>query len=198
MKNGQLVGTVRRRRRDRRRHPRHDHPRQEAGASGRSDVYRHRHRHLGGQGVLIDDDQRLLAEASRAPDGQPPARRAGPSRTRRTGGAASRRCWTRSPRPTGSAAVRGIGLSGQMHGATSARRRRPRCCARRSCGTTAAAWRKRAELGRPTRASRAVTGNIAMPGFTAPKLHVGAQRTSRRSSARSRRCCCPRTTCASG
>lgn len=67
------------------------------------------------------------------------------------------------------AAVRGIGLSGQMHGATlldgADRPLRPAILWNdgRSAAECAAL-----EAAEP--ASRAITGNIAMPGFTAPKL----------------------------
>jgi xylulokinase len=75
----------------------------------------------------------------------------------------------RERRPADLAAVRGIGLSGQMHGATlldaSDRVLRP-----------AILWNdgrsglQCAELERRAPHSRAITGNLAMPGFTAPKL----------------------------
>lgn len=68
--------------------------------------------------------------------------------------------------PTGMAAVRGIGLSGQMHGATllDASDTPLRPCILWNDGR---ADRESAEL---TEASQSITGNIAMPGFTAPKL----------------------------
>jgi xylulokinase len=72
------------------------------------------------------------------------------------------------------AAVRGIGLSGQMHGAVlldaNDRVLRP-----------AILWNDRraaaecAELERRVKQSRQLTGNLAMPGFTAPKLLWVAQ-----------------------
>ena len=75
----------------------------------------------------------------------------------------------RRANPTALAAVKGIGLSGQMHGATlldsQDRVLRPailwndgRCVA--ECD----------ELEAREPASRSITGNLAMPGFTAPKL----------------------------
>ena len=75
----------------------------------------------------------------------------------------------RRANPAASAAVKGIGLSGQMHGATlldsKDRVLRPailwndgRCVA--ECD----------ELEAREPASRSITGNLAMPGFTAPKL----------------------------
>ena len=76
-----------------------------------------------------------------------------------------------------------------------ARRTATRCCARRSCGTTAAAARECAELERRVPASRRIAGNIAMPGFTAPKLLWVREHEPAGLRARSRACCCPRTTC---
>ena len=92
-------------------------------------------------------------------------------------------------------AVRGIGLSGQMHGATlldeadeplrpgdpverRAQRRRVRTSSKRRCP----------EL-------HAITGNLAMPGFTAPKLALGAQARAGGFRAHPQRCCCPRIMC---
>jgi xylulokinase len=76
--------------------------------------------------------------------------------------------------PVEVAAVRGIGLSGQMHGATLL-----------DAGDTvlrpAILWNdgrsgpQCAELERRVPRSRAITGNLAMPGFTAPKLLWVAQ-----------------------
>jgi len=67
------------------------------------------------------------------------------------------------------AAVRGIGLSGQMHGATllDDRDRVLRPAILWNDGRSAAEC---AELERREPASRKITGNLAMPGFTAPKL----------------------------
>jgi xylulokinase len=67
------------------------------------------------------------------------------------------------------AAVRGLGLSGQMHGATL-------LDARDQVLRPAILWNdgrshtQCAELERRAPESRRITGNIAMPGFTAPKL----------------------------
>lgn len=64
------------------------------------------------------------------------------------------------------AAVKGIGLSGQMHGATLLD---PADKPLRPC----ILWndgRSEAEAAEMTAASERLTGNIAMPGFTAPKL----------------------------
>lgn len=71
--------------------------------------------------------------------------------------------------PRARAAVRGIGLSGQMHGAVvlggDDRPLRPAILW--NDGRSAAQC---AELERREPATRAITGNAAMPGFTAPKL----------------------------
>src|SRR6201999_130995 len=67
------------------------------------------------------------------------------------------------------AAVRAVGLSGQMHGATlldeSDRPLRPAILW--NDGRSAPGW---VELESREPAARAITGNIVMPGFTAPKL----------------------------
>ena len=67
------------------------------------------------------------------------------------------------------AAVRGVGLSGQMHGAVllDAGHHTIRPAILWNDGRAAAACR---ELERREPRSRAITGNLAMPGFTAPKL----------------------------
>jgi xylulokinase len=67
------------------------------------------------------------------------------------------------------AAVRAIGLSGQMHGATllDASHRPLRPAILWNDGRSAEACRRLEALAP---ASRAITGNLAMPGFTAPKL----------------------------
>lgn len=67
------------------------------------------------------------------------------------------------------AAVRGIGLSGQMHGATllDAKDQVLRPAILWNDGRSTAEC---AELERREPASRRITGNLAMPGFTAPKL----------------------------
>ena len=92
--------------------------------------------------------------------------------------------------------VRGIGLSGQMHGATLLDARRPGAAPvhpleRRpqrmpSAPSSSARWP----------ALRAITGNIAMPGFTAPKLLWVREHEPRDLRSASPRCCCPRPTCA--
>ncbi len=75
----------------------------------------------------------------------------------------------RGRRPEALAAVRGIGLSGQMHGATllDAQDRVLRPAILWNDGRSGAEC---AELERRVPQSRAITGNLAMPGFTAPKL----------------------------
>ena len=75
----------------------------------------------------------------------------------------------RAGQPAALAAVRGIGLSGQMHGATllDAGDRVLRPAILWNDGRSGAEC---AELERRTPRSRAITGNLAMPGFTAPKL----------------------------
>ncbi len=75
----------------------------------------------------------------------------------------------RNDQPRAFAAVKGLGLSGQMHGATLLDRNddvlRPAILwndgrSAKQCG----------ELERSVGTSRQITGNLAMPGFTAPKL----------------------------
>ena len=72
-------------------------------------------------------------------------------------------------RPVEVAAVTGIGLSGQMHGATllDAADEALRPAILWNDGRSA---RECVELEEACPASRTITGNIAMPGFTAPKL----------------------------
>ncbi len=75
----------------------------------------------------------------------------------------------RAELPAALAATRGIGLSGQMHGAVllGADHRVLRPCILWNDGRSAAECR---ELEAALPSLRAITGNIAMPGFTAPKL----------------------------
>ena len=75
----------------------------------------------------------------------------------------------RARRPGELGAVRAIGLSGQMHGATllDAADRVLRPAILWNDGRSGAEC---AELERRAPHSRAITGNLAMPGFTAPKL----------------------------
>ena len=95
------------------------------------------------------------------------------------------------------AGVRAIGLTGQMHGAVllDAAERVLRPAILWNDGRSAAEC---AELERRAPRLRAITGNLAMPGFTAPKLLVGRRARAGRLSRASRRCCCRRTTCACG
>ena len=83
-----------------------------------------------------------------------------------------------------------IGLSGQMHGAmlldAAGRVLRPA-----SCGTTAAAPPSAPSSTRGWPELRAVTGNLAMPGFTAPKL-LWVREHEPEVFAGSRACCCPK------
>jgi xylulokinase len=71
--------------------------------------------------------------------------------------------------PAQRALVQGVGLSGQMHGATllDSQDRPLRAAILWNDGRSAAEC---LELERREPASRAITGNIIMPGFTAPKL----------------------------
>jgi xylulokinase len=75
----------------------------------------------------------------------------------------------RAAQPAAYAAVRGIGLSGQMHGATllDAKDHVLRPAILWNDGRSAAQC---TEFERREPASRRISGNIAMPGFTAPKL----------------------------
>ncbi|MGH7785960.1 MAG: FGGY family carbohydrate kinase, partial [Candidatus Binatia bacterium] len=75
----------------------------------------------------------------------------------------------RQRQATAFAAVRGIGLSGQMHGATllDAGDRVLRPAMLWNDGRSASEC---AELERRVPQARRITGNLAMPGFTAPKL----------------------------
>jgi xylulokinase len=75
----------------------------------------------------------------------------------------------RAARPEALAAVRGVGLSGQMHGATlldaADRPLRPAIL-----WNDVRSGRECAELVERAPAALEITGNLAMPGFTAPKL----------------------------
>lgn len=76
----------------------------------------------------------------------------------------------RSRHPQAYGAVRGIGLSGQMHGATllDAKHRVLRPAILWNDGRSHAQCAELEQRREPD--SRRITGNIAMPGFTAPKL----------------------------
>jgi xylulokinase len=120
--------------------------------------------------LLVDETQRILAEASAPLTVERPhplwSEQSPALWWKATSDAVAQ---LRSNSPVAFSGVRGIGLSGQMHGATlldrSLRVLRP-----------AILWndgRSHAECAdleaRESR-SRAITGNAAMPGFTAPKL----------------------------
>ncbi len=120
--------------------------------------------------VLIDDDQKIVASASVALEVSRP--HSGWSEQDPDAWVAATFASLdelRAEQPKAMAAVRGIGLSGQMHGATlidaADKPLRP-----------AILWNdvrssaECAEIEARCPASRAIAGNIAMPGFTAPKL----------------------------
>ncbi|MCP3476413.1 xylulokinase [Bradyrhizobium sp. CCGUVB1N3] len=120
--------------------------------------------------VLVDDTQRVIASASRSLATASPC--AGYSEQ-------DPRQWVeavfatldelKADHPHELAAVEGIGLSGQMHGATllDANLKPLRPCILWNDGRSAAECR---QLEERWPALRATTGNKAMPGFTAPKL----------------------------
>ncbi len=120
--------------------------------------------------LLVDGEQRVLASATRALGITRPA----PGHSEQD----PREWWEallaavdalRAERPREVAAVRAIGLSGQMHGAVLLDRAgevlRPAIL-----WNDVRAMEECRELEQAFPALRAVTGNIAMPGFTAPKL----------------------------
>ncbi len=128
---------------------------------------------LGTSGVktsLVGDDQEVLAEAT-APLSvsrpKPLWSEQDPAEWWSAAGASIARI--RAAHPTALGAVRGIGLSGQMHGATLVddgdRVLRPAILW--NDGRSASQC---AELERREPRSREISGNLAMPGFTAPKL----------------------------
>ena len=125
----------------------------------------------------------LLARTARS--SAPPARRspcrgrirAGPNSIRTTGGKARSLAALRERHRDAFAAVRGIGLSGQMHGAVLLGRDdrvlRPRSWNdMRSADECALLTERAPDL-------HALAGNLAMPGFTAPKLQGREARTRR-------------------
>jgi xylulokinase len=91
--------------------------------------------------------------------------------------------------------VRGIGLSGHMHGATTIDRdgKVIRPCI---LWNDTRSYKEAAELDADP-IFRRLTGNIVFPGFTAPKLKWMAANEPE-AFARVARCCCPRITCGSG
>ena len=118
------------------------------------------------KGLLIDDDQRVLAEATAPLTVQRPHE--GWSEQSPADWIAAAEAVLDALAAQGLAAVRGIGLSGQMHGATllDAREEVLRPCI---LWNDTRAHEEAAELdGDPM--FRRVSGNIVFPGFTAPKL----------------------------
>ncbi len=120
--------------------------------------------------LLVDDEQRVVAEATAALD----VRRPRPLWSEQD----PEQWWSatgttlaevRAACPREFAAVRGIGLSGQMHGATllDATDAVLRPAILWNDGRSAAQCDE-IEAREPR--SRAITGNLAMPGFTAPKF----------------------------
>ncbi len=120
--------------------------------------------------VLVDGEERICAQAS-APLAvsrpRPDWSEQDPADWWRATGDAVRAIGRQAPGTL--AAVAGIGLSGQMHGATllDAADRPLRPAILWNDGRSAAECAA-IEAAEPR--SRAITGNIAMPGFTAPKL----------------------------
>lgn len=120
--------------------------------------------------VLVDDRQRVLASAARELSVDRPAplwsEQAPADWVAATLEALHR---LRDIDPDGFRACSGIGLSGQMHGAVllDGRDQPLRPCMLWNDGRAAAECAQ-IEVAEPE--SRAITGNIAMPGFTAPKL----------------------------
>ena len=90
--------------------------------------------------------------------------------------------------PAALAAVEGIGLSGQMHGAVLLDRR-PTVLRPAILWNDVRSAAECAELEQLVPGPAAVTGNIAMPGFTAPKL-LWVRRHEPAMFARSAPCCC--------
>jgi xylulokinase len=128
---------------------------------------------LGTSGVkvlLVDEKQERLAEATAALDVQRPeplwSEQNPEAWWQATEEAVAR---IREVRPAEFAAVAGIGLSGQMHGATflDASDRALRPAILWNDGRSA---EECLELESREPRSREITGNLAMPGFTAPKM----------------------------
>ncbi len=124
----------------------------------------------GVKAVLVDEEQRVVDGETAALSVSRPRplwSEQDPEDWWRAADAALRALAARRPRELG--AVRGLGLSGQMHGATllDARDRVLRPAILWNDGRAAAQCE---ELERRAPRARAITGNRAMPGFTAPKL----------------------------
>lgn len=120
--------------------------------------------------VLVDPDQKVLASASEALEVTRPA----PMHSEQDPASwwqATLKALDRlaADHPKAMSDVRGIGLSGQMHGATllDAKDQVLRPCILWNDGRAAAEC---AEMEAIWPDLRRITGNIAMPGFTAPKL----------------------------
>lgn len=128
---------------------------------------------LGTSGVkalLVDGDERIVAQGHAAltvSRPQPLWSEQDPDDWWRATLAALADLRATAPREMG--AVRGIGLSGQMHGATLLDDR-DRVLRPAILWNDGRAMAECAEIERRLPASRAISGNIAMPGFTAPKL----------------------------
>lgn len=119
--------------------------------------------------LLLDDDDRIVAEASAPLEVSRPEplwSEQDPDDWWRAAQAAVEEL---AETATGFDALRGIGLSGQMHGATllDAADRPLRPAMLWNDGRSAAECDA---LERTVADSREITGNLAMPGFTAPKL----------------------------
>jgi xylulokinase len=124
----------------------------------------------GVKAILLDGDDRVVAEASavlRVHRPQPLWSEQDPDDWWRATNAAVHSLREQAPRDF--AALRGVGLSGQMHGATllDAHDRPLRPAILWNDGRSAAECR---QLEEAVPDSREITGNLAMPGFTAPKL----------------------------
>ncbi len=120
--------------------------------------------------LLLDGDDRVVAEASAALDVQRPRplwSEQDPDAWWRAAGEAVAKL--REQVADGLASVAAVGLSGQMHGATllGADDRPLRPAILWNDGRSAAECEA---LERLVPTSRKITGNLAMPGFTAPKL----------------------------
>ena len=120
--------------------------------------------------VLIDDAQHVIGQAhSAVPISRPQALWSEQAPADWWTATADALAQLRSAHPTEYAATRGIGLSGHMHGATllDAQDKVLRPAILWNDGRSHAQC---AELEARAPDSRRITGNIAMPGFTAPKL----------------------------
>jgi len=119
--------------------------------------------------VLVDAEQRTVASATRPLDVQRPRALWSEQDPEAWWCATGEALDELAGRPDGLAAVRGIGLSGQMHGATllDSRDRVLRPAILWNDGRSGSACE---ELRRRLPAVERITGNAVMPGLTAPKL----------------------------